>query len=102
MMIDQPLTTTLYLFSSLVVFWFFYSTSKKISGPNLKPEIFWFFFAGLMLCGAIQLNVAYYGYILFFHSSKDFIENNYLIRWIAFLSAILQTFCTPSKENQGR
>jgi hypothetical protein len=83
-------------------FGFFTQHQKKSQAPTLNPEYSGFFFAGLMLCGTIQLNVAYYGYILFFHSSKDIIENNYLIRWIAFLSAILQTFCTPSKENQGR
>jgi hypothetical protein len=97
---DQGLTTTLYLLASLTIFWLYYSTAKKISGPNLKPGIFWFFFALIILGGAIQLNVARHGYILFIPSSKDTIENNYLIRWIAFVSAILQTLCTPSKENQ--
>lgn len=97
-----PLITALYFLASLVAFLAFYTTSKNISGVNFRSGWFWFFFAWAMLWGMVQLNVARHGYILFAPSSKDIIENNYLVRWIAFISAIFQTACIPSKEKPRR
>lgn len=47
--------------------------------------------------GAVQYNVARHGSILFFSSPLEFLVSNYWIRWIAFISAILQAICIPSK-----
>ncbi|MGE8177639.1 hypothetical protein [Pseudomonas fluorescens] len=99
---NTSLTTTLYLFFSLIGFLAFRAISKNFSGANFKPKWFWICFALSMLWGVAQLNVARYGYVLFFPFSKDLLVSNYLVRWIAFISAIFQTVCIPSKEEPRR
>lgn len=99
-MINNPLLITLlYLLVSLSAFLVFYSISKRISGSNLTHGKFWAFFALLILWGANQLSVARYGYIFLYLPSKDVFGSDYIIRWIAFIGALLQTFCLPRKDN---
>lgn len=85
---NTSLITVFYLVSSLVAFLVFYFASKKISGINFKAKWFWTYFSLSVLWGMAQLNVARNGYILFFPSSSEFLVTNYLIRWVAFISAI--------------
>ena len=99
---NPALLTVLYLAVSLVVFLAFYLVSKELSGAGFKLGRFWLFFIVAMLWGAVQLNVARHGYILLFLPSRDVFESNYLIRWIAFISAIAQATCVPSKEKPRR
>jgi hypothetical protein len=96
-MINPLIVAALYLIASLAAFLAFYSISRKISGPSLNHGRFWLFFAILILWGANQLGVARYGYIFLYPSSKDFFGSDYIIRWVAFISALLQTLCLPSK-----
>jgi hypothetical protein len=94
--------SVLYLFGSVAVFLAFNRASKRFSGPQLKPIVFWCFFALSMFWGMVQFNVARHGYILFIPSSAEITSTNYLVRWVAFISAVLQTVCIPSKEIQPR
>jgi hypothetical protein len=55
-----------------------------------------------MVWGMVQLNVARYGYVLFFPSTQGFLIDNYWVRWVAFVSALLQTACIPSKAPSKR
>jgi len=92
----------LYSFASLSVFLIFYLISKTISGVNLTHGKFLLFFALLVLWGANQLGVARYGYIFLYLPSKDVFGSDCAVRWIAFISAILQVFCLPSKDTPRR
>lgn len=92
----------LYLLISLIAFLAFHSTSKIISGARLTPGVFLIFLAPLILWGAAQLSVARYGYVLFYLPSRDFLGGDYIIRWIAFISALVQIFCLPSKDSPRR
>lgn len=48
------------------------------------------FLIWVMLWGMVQLDVARNGYILFIPASKIIVEDNYLIRRVAFISSTLQ------------
>lgn len=97
-MSNALLLAVLYFLVSLIVFVIFFKISRNISGVNFSAGWFWFFLIWVMLWGMIQLDVARNGYILFIPVSKVIIEDNYLIRWVAFISSILQVFCLPGKE----
>lgn len=99
---DSSLTIILYSLTSLAAFFLFYSISKKISGENLSYWKFYVFFALLILWGGNQLSVARYGYMLFHLPSEDFFEINDAVRWVAFISAISQVLCIPTKKNSRR
>ena len=94
--------TVLYIFTSGVVFLVFLATSRAISGGKFKVSVFWLFFVLAMLWGMVQLNVARHGYIYFFPSSECIVEDNYVVRWVAFVSAVLQVICIPSREKPRR
>ena len=96
------LVSMLYLFASVVVFLVFFATSRAISGRRFKVAGFWLFFVLAMLWGMVQLNVARQGYIYFFPSSKVIIEGNHIVRWVAFISAVLQAVCIPTREKPRR
>ena len=102
MTINPLLIAALYSLTSLAAFLAFYSISRRISGDSLTHGRFWFFFTLLILWGANQLSVARYGYIFLYLPSKDVFGSDYIIRWIAFISALLQTFCLPTKDNPRR
>lgn len=102
MMSNTLLVTVLYFLVSLFIFLLFYSASRAASGVGFTVGRFWFCFAGVMLWGIVQLSVAYDGYTLLYLPSKDIFQNNYLVRWIAFISAILQTICIPDKDDPKR
>lgn len=89
----------LYLLVSGFVLFFFYVISKKISGPNLTQRKFWLFFILLVVWGASQLSLARYGYFLLYPPSQDVFANDYIIRWAAFVSVLLQVFLIPKKES---
>lgn len=94
---DNIFLTFVYFMISVLGFLCFYLISRHLSGDNFKEKWFWLCFAGVLLWGAVQYNVASHGSILFFSSPLEFLVSNYWIRWIAFISAILQATCIPSK-----
>lgn len=102
MMSESLVTVVLYSLVSLAAFFFFYSISKKISGPDLTGWKFYGFFVFLILWGGNQLSVARYGYMLLPLPSKDFFGNGEIVRWVAFISALFQVLCIPTKEKPRR
>ena len=102
MMSESLITVVLYSVGSLAAFIFFYSISKKISGPHLTGWKFYSFFLFLILWGGNQLSVARYGYMLLPLPSQDFFETGEVVRWIAFISSLFQVLCIPTKEKPRR
>lgn len=94
--------TTLYLLISLTAFFAFYLISRRISGPRLSDGGFWLFLAISLFWGANQMSISRYGYFLFYLPPTDFFEKNYIIRWIAFISALLQALCIPIQGDTTR
>lgn len=92
-------TLALYALVSLAVCLAFYLTSRSISGVRRTPRRFWCFFVLLVLWGAGQLSVARYGCSVLQPPSKGLAERDCMIRWVAFVSAVLQMFCLPSSAN---
>lgn len=62
---DSLLVAILYSLISLMVFWAFYSISRRISGVSLTHRRFWLFFVLLMLWG--QTNSAWLAMVIFFY-----------------------------------
>ncbi|MBP5946894.1 MULTISPECIES: hypothetical protein [unclassified Pseudomonas] len=102
MISSASLVVLVYLLISLVGFFFFVSISRKISGRKLTPGRFWVFFAVLLFWVVNQMSVAQNGYLFSYRPSKEVLENDYVIRWIAYISAIAQAFFLPSKEEPKR
>lgn len=94
---DNIFLTLFYFIVSVLVFLCSYSISRRLSGEGFKEKWFWLCLAGVLLWGTVQYNVARHGSILFFSSPLEFLVSNYWIRWIAFISAVLQAICIPSK-----
>lgn len=101
MMSESIFITAMYSFVSLAGFLFFYSISRKFSGVNFTHGKYWIFFVFVLFWAANQLSVARYGYLLSFMPSIDVFEDDYVIRWIAFITAIAQAFFFPSRKEPG-
>lgn len=94
---DQILVTAIYFFISLLGFLFWRSISKHYSGDNFTVKWFWICLLGVLLWAAAQSSVAHHGSLLFFSPPLEFLEHNDWVRWIAFISWLLQGVCIPSK-----
>lgn len=101
-MIIDRLILVLYLLVSIAGFWCLRTISIRISGRNLTVGRFWVFFALLMLWVINQMSVAHNGYLFLYRPSKEIFENDYIIRWVAFVSAIVQAFFLPGREEPRR
>ena len=99
---NQFFAVVVYFLLSLGAFLIFYSISRSLSGANLTPRRFWFFFIFLVLWGGIQLGVARDGYILLYLPFKGYFEGDSIVRWIAFVGAVLQVACVPGKVPSKR
>ncbi|WP_065877077.1 MULTISPECIES: hypothetical protein [unclassified Pseudomonas] len=95
---DQVFLTVIYFVMSLSVFLVCRSISRHLSGDNFSDKWFWVCLVGVLFWGAAQFSVARYGSILLFSSSLEFLVNNEWVRWIAFISALLQATCIPKKS----
>ncbi|WP_223496976.1 hypothetical protein [Pseudomonas sp. A-RE-26] len=95
---DQVFLTVIYFVMSLSVFLVCRLVSRKLSGDNFSDKWFWVCLVGVLFWGAAQFSVARYGSILLFSSSLEFLVNNEWVRWIAFISALLQATCIPKKS----
>ncbi|MCF5063809.1 hypothetical protein GIW73_12755 [Pseudomonas syringae] len=94
---DQFFLTVIYFVMSLSVFLVCRLISRKLSGDNFSDKWFWVCLVGVLLWGEAQFSVARYGSILLFSSPLEFLVNNDWVRWVAFISALLQATCIPKK-----
>ena len=95
---DEVLVTALYLVTSVATGSAFLLISRKLSGPSLSALQFWLFFTAAVLWGMVHWGIARNGHILFLAPSQRFFEENYCVRWIAFLSAVFQSACMPTRR----
>lgn len=102
MISDSRLIEALYLLVSISGFWCFRSISRRISGENFTDGKFWVFLAFSLFWGANQLSVADYGRLFLFMPTLEVFESDYIIRWIALISAVAQAFILPVKKEQNR
>ncbi|MBP5954953.1 hypothetical protein ICA16_04680 [Pseudomonas anatoliensis] len=102
-MTSEPIfITSIYLIVSLAGFLFFFFIPRRFSGVNFTHGRYWLFFALVMPWATNQLSVARYGYLLSFMPAIGFFENDYIVRWVAFITAIAQTFFFPSRKEPKR
>nr|WP_315445389.1 hypothetical protein [uncultured Pseudomonas sp.] len=102
MISDSRLMEALYFLVSILGFWCLRSISRRISGQNFTHGKYWAFFALSLFWGANQLSVADYGRLFLFMPTLEVFESDYIIRWIALISAVAQAFILPVKKEQNR
>jgi hypothetical protein len=94
---DKICVTIIYFIISLLGLLAWRFISKHLSGDNFSVSGFWACYVGVVIWGAAQWGVFSKGSILFFSPPLDFLVHNEWVRWIAFISTLLQTRCIPSK-----
>ena len=102
MISDPRFITALYFLVSVAGFWCLRSVSRRISGDNFTDGKFWVFFALFLFWGGNQMSVARFGQLMSFMPAVEAFEGDYIIRWIAFITAIAQAFFFPSEKEPKR
>lgn len=99
---EKLLVTVIYLVISVLGFSFWRALIRYFSSEHFKAIWFLMSLAGLLLWGTLQYGVSKNGSILFFTQPVDFLVHNYWVRWIAFVSVLLQAAYIPSKTPYRR
>lgn len=99
---DQLFVTVIYFVVSMLGFLFWRAVIRYFSSECFRAIWFLMSLAGVLLWGAMQYGVSKNGSILFFTQPLDFLVQNYWVRWIAFISVLLQAASIPSKKPYKR
>lgn len=94
----ELLITAMHLAVSLAAIWVMGRVSIQISGPQLKTSWACIYLAIATFWGVAQMVIAREGSIIFFPSSKAFIQDNDATRWIALISIFAQCTFYPDKD----
>ena len=99
---DQLFVTVIYLAISVLGFLFWRSVIRYFSRAHFRAIWFLMSLAGVLLWGTLQYGVSKSGSIVFFTQPLDFLVSNDWVRWIAFISVLLQMAYIPSKQPYKR